>query len=96
MNEENLPQYPEHEKLKAIAHLSQAQGEFMEWLREEKGIIMARRQNCEEGRDTQFYPDTTPIEQLLSEYHGINLQNLEDEKQAMLWLLRQPSYVSHS
>lgn len=68
----------------------------MEWLREEKGIIMARWQSCEVYEDIELYPDATPIEKLLSEYHGINLQNLEDEKQAMLCLLRQPSYEAHS
>ena len=36
-------QYPEHEKLKAISGKSQACGEFVDWLRDEAKIVLARR-----------------------------------------------------
>ena len=37
----NMSDYPEHDKLRAIADQTQAIGEFIEWL-EGKGIFLAR------------------------------------------------------
>lgn len=37
------PRYPEHEKLQAVHPQSQACGEFVDWLRDEAKIVLARR-----------------------------------------------------
>lgn len=73
--------YPEHEKLKAARVQSQAQGEFLAWLQNEKGMFL-----CVYDRLKSNYPSsiTTPVIKLLAEYHGIDLNKLEDEKLAML------------
>lgn len=36
------PFYPEHEKLKKVSAKSQACGEFLDWLRHEKGFLLAK------------------------------------------------------
>lgn len=75
--------YPEHVKLKAISHLSQAQGDFIAWL-QENGIILAKY----EGE--RLWPHRAPIQDLLAKYHKINPENLEAEKVAMIEVLRNP------
>lgn len=77
--------YPEHLKLKAIAHLSQAQGEFVDWL-QEQGIMLARYGD----KSDVLWPDLTPIPTLLAKYHGIDQRELEAEKRAMLEECRKP------
>jgi hypothetical protein len=39
--------YPEHDKLRAIKDKSQAVGEFLEWLRDTKGLTICRRLEAE-------------------------------------------------
>ena len=41
--------YPEHEKLKAVAHESQTVGSFLEWLENEKHVELAVRHEHTEG-----------------------------------------------
>jgi hypothetical protein len=76
-----MTEYPEHEKLKAIAHLSQAQYDFMEWLGEQGYIL------CELNQD-DYYPVYKPMTKLLSEYHGIDMNKIEDEKEQMIEEMR--------
>lgn len=71
------PSYPEHQKPKSISHLSQAQGEFVDWL-QEQGIVLAR------WHGNELWMDNTPIQKLLAEYHGIDQRKIEAEKDAML------------
>ena len=72
--------YPEHEKMKACLDASHAQGEFVDWLINEKEIFLAQ---YVEGVD-ELRHCRTPLQQLLAEFHGIDLKKVEEEKCAML------------
>lgn len=73
-----MPDYPEHEKLKAIKDRSQACGEFIEWLNHSKRIHLAEYSHGE------LYPTTKSLLDLLADFFEIDRQKLEDEKLAML------------
>lgn len=66
--------YPEHAKLHAVKDKSQACGEFLRWLVEEK----------REFEQTGF----TGLQDLLAEFFEIDQNRLEREKQQMLEELR--------
>lgn len=69
-----MSEYPEHDKLRACRDKSQLCGEFLEWLLEEKG----------------WEPPEAAIrlEAVLAEFFEIDQCRLEDEKVAMLSLMR--------
>ena len=71
--------YPEHEKLKKVAHLSQEIGSFLDWI-EGKGIWLAYYPDNSNNLMPYFYT-AGPF---LAEYFGIDRAVLEDEKIAML------------
>ena len=76
----------EHEKLKAIKPLSQAIGNFIEWLGENGMTI------CSEDRSPYLPDEYVPIrrttEELLADHFEIDLNRLEAEKEAMLEEIR--------
>ena len=73
-----MSNYPEHDKLTAVADQTQAIGEFFEWL-EGKGIFLAR---YSEGSN---YPrNVHGFRDLLAEWAGIDQNKLEAEKRQML------------
>ena len=89
--------YPEHEKLRLINSKSQAIGEFVDWLRGEKCIILANRMDCTRDEHVDGYecdgdcrpsrslhPVDTSIEKLLAEFFGIDLDVLKLEKLEIL------------
>jgi hypothetical protein len=94
--------YPEHEKLKVIAHLSQSNFDFIEWLGAEKGYRLCRAhehtEDCEPDpsrfgytcglSEGEYYSILPSIRDLLAEFHGIDLKKIESEKEAMLEELR--------
>lgn len=71
--------YPEHTKLKAISHLSQAVADFLEWCGEE-GINLGKY----EPRHDEWFAITESRQDLLARHFGIDLVKLENEKRAML------------
>lgn len=73
-------EYPEHEKLAEVAEHSQAIGEFLDWLQNEKGYTIASY------RDDflRLTPVLRSIKDLLAEYYDIDPEALEGEKQDML------------
>lgn len=75
--------YPEHEKLhRAVANGSQQQGEILEWL-------IAQYTLCEWSEYEQAWlPVRAIVNDLLSRFHGIDLNAIEAEKRAMLDELR--------
>jgi hypothetical protein len=85
--------YPEHEKLKKVSEKSQVIGEFIDWLGERDDPIHLAHW-VESGRSTVHGPEhelvyaRVPINRLLAEFFGIDLDCLEDEKRAMLDDLR--------
>jgi len=76
--------YPEHEKVKAIRAESQCQGEFLEWLGEQ-GILLCRLDTGDDsGEHYPYIPIYATKEELLARYHGVDLDKLEEEKQAII------------
>ena len=84
--------YPEHEKVRAIQRESQAIGEFMDWLQEEKNIGFAY---FEEGLGDVLL-STPSLLKLLEEFFGIDPKKLEAEKQAMLDEIREEAETPSS
>ena len=78
-----MSDYPEHDKLTAVADQTQAIGEFIEWL-EGKGIFLAR---YVEG--SNFPRHVHGFRILLAEWAGIDENKLEAEKRQMLASLRE-------
>lgn len=93
-----MSEYPEHNKLDAVHEKSQACGEFVNWLDEEKGLqCLELREIVIDGemrveKDGTKVPRTTPMwvlpqenmQDMLAEFFGIDRDKLEAEKQAML------------
>ena len=75
--------YPEHAKLKEISHLSQACAEFLGWLSEKGLWICELREKFED-----FVPTHLSCDKLLAEHFGIDPVKLEEEKLAMLEVIR--------
>ena len=75
----------ELDKMSAVKEKSQAIGEFLEWLRSEKGYFLAVDAGEREGGP---YMANYNIEQLLAEFFEIDLNKVEQEKRAMLDQLR--------
>lgn len=73
-----MSEYPEHDKLRQIAPLSQAIGEFMDWVAAEHHITLA------EWHRGDLIPVHARLTKLLAEHFGIDEDALEDEKRAML------------
>lgn len=77
--------FPEHEKMQVVRAKSQAIGEFLVWLRHEKGVHLA---TYIEGRDylRSFRYDTNDI---LAEFFDIDRDKIEAEKKEMLATIRE-------
>jgi hypothetical protein len=76
--------YPEHEKLMAIADKSQICGEFLNWLISAKGFCLAQW-DINEGL---LYPAQQSTQRLLAEFFGIDQMKIDQEKQQMLDAIR--------
>lgn len=80
-----MNEYPEHQKMKAVKERSQAIGEFLDWAQSE-GLYLARY-------DERFHDETLraisePFEHILARHFNIDLNKIEEEKQAMIEQLR--------
>lgn len=88
-----MPKYPEHDKLEKIHDQSQAIGEFLDWLGEEKGIFLAQR--SPDRASFEFGPaivmDLTPKIKHIEEFFEIDPVKLEKEKRQMLKELQKTS-----
>lgn len=81
MNKETKspPECPECERMALVTKETQAAGEFLDWLLEEKGCSLEHRK--EEVGSTL---------ELLAEWKDIDLKKVEREKQALLdWLSKE-------
>jgi hypothetical protein len=72
-------EYPEHDAMKKVSHLSQVVGDFIEWARRELAV------RCN-GRD--LVDLSGDIEKTLAEYFMIDLSVIEKEKREMLESMR--------
>ena len=75
-----MSEYPEHDRLAAVADESQRIGEFLEWLTL-SGIVLASWVPGLIEHRLAPIPDST--EQILARYFDIDLKRLADEKHAM-------------
>jgi hypothetical protein len=88
------PVYSEHEKLEAVSAMTQAAADFIEWLSDTHGIMLAENRTFEEEWNghtitaTRFVPTFATLKALLAQWQNIDLDRLEDEKIAMLKALR--------
>lgn len=84
------PKYPEHDKVVRIQSLSQACGDFIQWLKSEKGIHLAMWYGDKESGEYLDYAmyRVGSLQKLLAEYFEIDSDKLEAEKQQMLDDLR--------
>jgi hypothetical protein len=79
--------YPEHEKLHAVKHRSQAIGEFLEWAGEKGWHLAFYPEDPNYEAEMRWVPKT--VDAMLAEYYGIDLDVIEDEKRAMLKQIRE-------
>jgi hypothetical protein len=91
--------FPEHEKLKAVQPRSQSCGELLDWLRHEKGLVLAEwatptwqeegyTQEPRRPMEPRLVVAVVDVRKLLAEFFGIDQQKLEEEKEAMLKAMR--------
>lgn len=80
--------YPEHVKLEKISDKSQAIHDFLEWTREKHNLQLGMRVEGY-GGDALFEHSTQNEKALLAEHFDIDMQKLEEEKDAMIEELRQ-------
>lgn len=98
-----MAEYPEHEKLRAVADKSQVIGEFILEFLAQSGIELARRHEhtdeCHEDggrhrtcglRDGELWPcgSEREVRRYMAAFFRIDEDKLEAEKQAMLDALR--------
>ncbi len=79
--------YMEHAKLNRVKDKSQAIGEFLDWLSEQRGIALCKY----DPAHPPYWPIHKRTEQLLAEFFQIDLKKIEDEKRAMLASLQENS-----
>lgn len=84
-----MTEYPEHEKLIAVKHLTEAIHAFHQWVRDETDgeVYLARELNDDGLYSSDFAMRSlskNEYDGLLAKHFGIDLKALEQEKQAML------------
>lgn len=80
------PETPEIDRMKAIQEESQSIGAFIDWL-DENGMPICKWTEYDDAHP-QYNPIHLSIEKLLAKYFEIDLDKLENEKQAILDTLR--------
>lgn len=91
---ENRPATPQLDKMVAVREESRTIGEFLTWLQAEGYVICVWRDAVRVGdhlaQPAGYYPAGRTAEQLLAAYFGIDLEEAERERQAVLeWVRRQ-------
>ncbi len=72
--------YPLHEKYDHISDFTHAMGTFLEWLEKQKGLRLCA---AYKPQYEWYAPICTSKEELLLEFFGISLEELENER----WLM---------
>lgn len=101
---QQITETPELDKIDAVKEQSQAIGEFIDWIRDEKGWDIARllvKRNWndfdeddpegDELSDRGSLSVNISIEKMLAEFFKIDLQKAEQERRALLDNLRERS-----
>lgn len=76
--------YPECTKMVEASPVSQKIGEFVDWLRDEHDLVLARW----DDDDACLYEASAPMEQLLAEFFDIDLDKVKAERREILAELR--------
>ena len=84
MSERMAEKYPEHAKLSEVSDLSQAIGEFLDWVSQEHGASLAVFEDNWHENSGCMVPLIYGVQDLLAEHFNINLNELEREKRRML------------
>lgn len=84
-----MNKYSEHEKLKKIQAQSQACGEFLDWLQDEKELVLCRRpegvrEEEDEDQLEEYLPAPVSKVLLLAEFFSIDQKKIDEEKEQML------------
>lgn len=79
-------EYPECERLVSVSKESQALGEFLDWLIQDKGIVLCNRTG--NRIDNLWAPQLQSIEAILAEYFHIDLERVEEERRQILEEIR--------
>ena len=74
--------YPAHEQMARFQDQTQLIGEFLEWLGNTKNLHICNLENSWSGHE--FFPITGSTENLMAEFYGIDLKEVEKEKNDML------------
>lgn len=82
MNNTPQPPCPECVKLAKVHDQSQPIGEFLDWLRNDKGYVIC------DLEEHEYEPVGKTIEQLLAEYFEIDLKKVEQERRVLLEWIR--------
>lgn len=75
--------YPQSEKLSIIQDRREAIAQFVDWAFEEHDMELALREG-----DDRLYPISGRLDDLILEFFGVDLAELEKERRAMLADLR--------
>ncbi len=78
--------YPEHEKLQKIQDKTQTVGEFLDWLVNEREVVLAKW--IDGTLEERLAPINPSIQDLIAEFFGVDQNKLEAEKRAMLKVCR--------
>ena len=90
--------YPQHEKIQSLNGANDHIGCFIDFLREEKNIVLTKYDEARDGYGwvaKGYYPITESLEKLLAEYFEIDLVELENEKREMLREIREKQKVEN-
>lgn len=86
----NEPKYPEHVKLGAVKNESQIIGEFLEAL-PQMGLTLVDAEGDGFGR---LLGTRRSIQDILAQHFGIDLKEIEREKQHMLDAIREKNRIN--
>jgi len=80
-----MESYPECEKMSKVRKQSQLVGEFLDWLMNERGIVLSEYHEGEGRNDEEeLMPISVRIEELLAEFFEIDLKKVEQERRQIL------------
>jgi len=95
------PACPECERLSNVSKQSDPIGQFLEWMKTEKHLVIARymriddedgdepEEDGDEPEEEVLVENGVSIERLLADYFNIDLEVIEKERQALLKYLQE-------
>lgn len=76
--------YPEHDKLAAVAEMSNAIGEFLDYGLAQQGLVLCEQPYRRGNQSRWPSPTSRSIHSILAQWFDINEDALEAEKRAMI------------